>query len=333
MSSATAKTLVGSADAQVADRGLSVVIPVYGNAGSIADLLARLRAITPQLRGFEAVFVVDASPDDSRAILERELPKQPFPSQLLVHARNFGSFAAIRSGLAVARGARCAVMAADLQEPPELLIEFDEALLRPGVDVAVGVRRSRGGDSLLQRVPSNIFWAVYRRVVQPDIPRGGVDVFACSARFRDELLRLGESNSSLVGQLFWLGFERVEVPYDRLPRQHGTSGWTFRRKLRYLTDSVFAFTDLPIRLVTAFGAVGTGVSLAVATIVVAARVLGLIDVPGYAAIILAITFFGALNVLTLGIVGSYLWRTFENTKGRPGAVVSSAVQIEPVDVG
>lgn len=302
--------------------GLSVVIPVYGNEESIPQLLDRLADISRTVRNLETVFVVDGSPDGSFELLRASLPEQPYASQLIAHARNFGSFPAIRAGLIRAAGTRCAVMAADLQEPPELLIDFDRALASGDYDVVVGVRRSRA-DSLRQRLPSELFWNLYRKVVQRDIPRGGVDVFGCTAEFRDQLVALDESNSSLVGLLFWLGHRRAEVPYDRAPREHGKSGWTFRKKLRYLTDSVYAFTDLPIRVVTAVGAVGIVVSALVSTVVVVGRLAGWIDVPGYAAIILAISFFGALNMFTVGVIGSYLWRTFENTKRRPLSVVMS----------
>lgn len=310
--------------------GLSVVIPVYGNQGSIPHLLDRMREIAAHVPGLELVFVVDGSPDDSHGLLERLLPSHPCDSQLIAHARNFGSFPAIRTGLERATRSRCAVMAADLQEPPELLLDFDSVLRTGEADVAVGVRRSRG-DTLRHRLPSEAFWGLYRRLVQPDIPRGGVDVFGCTAEFRDRLVMLAESNSSLVGLLFWLGHRRAEVPYDRLPREHGRSGWTLRRKLRYLSDSVYAFTDLPIRLVTGIGAAGIVVSLLLATVVVIGRLAGTIDVPGYAAIILAISFFGALNMFTVGIVGSYLWRTFENTKRRPLAVVMSETSFQGAD--
>lgn len=299
---------------------LSVVIPVYGNEGSIPELLRQLNEELHSERSAEVVFVVDGSPDGSLELLAKLLPDASIDAQLIAHSRNFGSFAAIRTGLLHARGRFVSVIAADLQEPTDLVVRFRDAMVANDADVAVGVRRSRS-DRKRHRIPSELFWGTYRRVVQPQIPRGGVDVFGCSARFRDELVRLEESNSSLVGLLFWIGFPRVEVEYDRRERTHGTSGWTFARKVRYLTDSVFSFTDLPIRIVTTLGLIGVVLSILTSLFVVSARLLGLIAVPGYAGTILAISFFAALNLLSIGILGSYLWRTFENTKRRPGAVV------------
>lgn len=299
----------------------SIVVPVYRNEESLPHLVTRLAGLVPQLdEPLEVVFVVDGSPDGSLALLRTLLPGQPFASLLVAHARNFGSFAAIRTGLARARGAFVGVMAADLQEPPELMLDFFAALAAGEGELAVGVRRSRD-DPARSAVASRLFWRVYRRFVQRDMPPGGVDVFACTARFRDELVALEEAHSSLVGLALWLGFPRVEVPYDRRAREHGTSAWTLRKKLGYLGDSVFSFTDLPIRLLLAVGLVGVAASLLLAIVVAVARLSGAIQVPGYAATIMVITFFAALNLAGLGIIGAYVWRGFENTKRRPGSVV------------
>ena len=303
----------------------SIVIPVYKNEASLPELVASLATIARDVaarfgRRTEAVFVVDGSPDKSYAALRALLPEAIFSSKVLLHTRNFGSFAAIRTGLAAARGNYFGVMAADLQEPPELMVQFLDALDREGYDVVVGSRRARS-DPLPTRIASALFWRLYRAVVIPEIPKGGVDVFGCNQRFRDELLRLEESNSSLVGLLFWLGFRRKEIEYDRQKRREGRSAWTFRRKLRYLFDSVFSFTDLPIRLLTAFGLLGLLTSILLGLVVLVLRLLGAIDVPGYTATVLIVLFFGGLNALGLGIVGSYAWRAFENTKRRPLALV------------
>jgi glycosyltransferase involved in cell wall biosynthesis len=302
---------------------LSLVVPVYGNEGAIDALLEAVRDLARRAGGdFEAVFVVDGSPDRSYALLRERLPTAGFDARLLSLSRNFGAFAAIRSGLEAARGRIVAVMAADLQEPPELVLEFLQVLSKGEADVAFGVRASRA-DPLGARLTSGLFWSVYRRFVMPDIPPGGVDIFALTADFRDRLLSLRESNTSLLAQLFWLGGRRAFVPYERRARVHGKSGWTLRKKLRYLSDSVFAFTDLPVRLLFWTGMLALFVAVVFGAVVLAARISGWVEVPGYAATILTILFFGALNALGLGVVGTYAWRAFENTKARPLAVVQT----------
>lgn len=301
---------------------LSLVVPVYRNEESIADLLRVIAHLDAEMNGdFEAVIVVDGSPDHSFDCLLEALPKAPFRSQLLSLSRNFGSFAAIRAGMAAAQGDFIAVMSADLQEPPELILAFREKLLTGDADVVLGTRVRRG-DSVTVSMPAKLFWWLYRRLVQPEVPPGGVDVFACTRRFRDQLLSLPERNSTLVGLVLWLGYRRAVVPYTRLPRRHGQSAWSLRRRVRYLLDSVFAFSDLPIKLLTVVGLSGVVLSLGLGLLVLYSKITGNIRIPGYAATVLTIMFFGGINSLGIGILGEYMWRTFENTKGRPDYVVA-----------
>lgn len=299
----------------------SLVVPVYRNEGSIPGLVAVCEDLNRQLgERLEVVFVIDGSPDRSLALLQTALPHAGFRSQVLALSKNFGSFPAIRAGLTHARGDFLAVMAADLQEPPDLILRFFRTLEKGGVDVTLGVRTGRS-DPLLSRVSSGVFWGLYRRFIQRDMPPGGVDVFGCNRVFRDTLLTLQESHSSLVGLLIWLGFRREFIEYERLARAHGKSAWTFAKKLRYLSDSVFSFSDFPIRVLTYAGVLGLIASAFLAILVFTARVSGMIELPGYTATVIIISFFAALNSFGLGVVGSYVWRAFENTKQRPGAIV------------
>lgn len=307
----------------------ALIVPLYRNAGNVPALLERLAQIHAAVPGgVEAVCVVDGSPDDCHALLAAALPRMPFASRLLLLSRNFGSFPAIRAGLAATPAAQLAVMAADLQEPAELIVEFFRVLREEPVDVAVGTRIVRA-DALAARLGAGLFWGLYRRFVQRELPRGGIDVFACNRAFRDHLLRFTESNSSLVGQLLWLGFRRREVPYERQAREVGRSAWTLRRKLRYLMDSVFSFSDLPIRAFLALGGAGLAAAAVFAVVVVAARLAGWFEVPGYAATVITVLFFSGLNLFGLGIIGSYVWRAYENTKARPLSVVMREDTFDP----
>lgn len=300
----------------------SVVIPVYRNEASIPRLLLALTKLNLTLSGeLEAVFVVDGSPDQSYTLLRDAIDELGFPVQLLAHSRNFGSFPAIRTGLLAARGEYFGVMAADMQEPPELLVRFFANLAANECDVTIGTRISRK-DPFFSRFASGLFWGIYRRLVVPEMPEGGVDVFGCNRVFRDQLLKLQESRSSLIALIFWLGFRRKLVEYQRQGRQEGESAWTLSKKVDYMMDSIFAFTDYPIRLLIRIGAIGSMLTVLLGTIVLIARLLGAIEVPGYAATIIAVLFLGALNLFGLGLVGTYAWRAYENSKRRPLAVVA-----------
>ena len=308
---------------------LSLVIPVYGNEENVADLFAALDALAAELgEGFEVVLVVDGSPDRSGELILAAREHASFRSSVAFHSRNFGSFTAIRTGLELARGRFLAVMAADLQEPPELIVRFAEILRSGKADLVFGQRTGRN-DSLVRDLFSRAFWNLYRRLVIRAVPRGGVDVFACTRQVRDVLLEIEEPNSSLVAQLFWLGFRRTFVPYRRRERTAGRSAWSFRRRLRYMMDSVFSFSDLPILAVLWLGLLGAGASLLFGLWLVIARLAGWIDVAGFTALALLVVLFGSVSLLVQGIIGSYLWRTFENTKRRPLRVIARVVDGTP----
>ena len=302
----------------------SLIIPVYKNEANIPPLLAAVGKLRDRIAdAFEVIFVVDGSPDRSYLVLKEALPATGLNAQLIALSRNFGSLAAIRAGLERARGETMAVMAADLQEPPELIIGMHAALAADEADVVYGERQRRG-DPWHTRLASSAFWGAYRRFVAPDIPKGGVDAFGLTAQVRDQILGLTERNSSLVGLLFWIGFRRKGVPYDRADREIGTSAWTFTKKWKYMQDSIFSFSDLPISLLLILGIGGLTISVLFGLLVLINALFGNIEVPGYAATILVILFFSTLQLLFLGVLGIYLWRVFENTKGRPLHIVMSA---------
>jgi glycosyltransferase involved in cell wall biosynthesis len=301
----------------------SVVVPVYGNEATIPLLLERLAGLAGDLDGpMEAVFVVDGSPDNSLALLRGLLPTSGLRAQLVTLSRNYGALSATRAGVQVARGDYIAMMAADLQEPVSLVEDLFARLTTGDYDVAVGVRTGRD-DPALSSLFAKAFWGFYRRFVQKDVPAGGVDMFGCTRQVAGELLRLDESHTSLVGLLYWLGFRRAEVPYARQEREPGKSGWSFRRKLRYMTDSVFSFTDLPITLLLTGGVLGVLGSLVAGIAVFAAWASGNVEIEGYTPLMLTLLLLCSSILLALGIVGSYVWRTYENSKGRPTSIVMS----------
>ncbi|MDR2612951.1 MAG: glycosyltransferase family 2 protein [Deltaproteobacteria bacterium] len=298
----------------------SLVIPLYKNEPNVGDLLSAVRSLSASRPDMEAVFVVDGSPDATWQLLRDSLPGEPFRSRLLLLSRNFGSFSAIRAGLKAAQGDYIAVMAADLQEPPELVDGFFRRLSADEADVTVG-RRTGRADSWAQRQLSGLYWRLYRRFVVPDLPPGGVDIFGCTREVASEILNMKESNTSLVALLFWVGYRRMEIPYRRLPRRKGRSAWTLGKKLTYVLDSVFSFSDLPLLLLLWLGAASMALVIGLSAVTLAAKAMGLIEVSGYTALILTILFMFSFLILSQGILGCYLWRCFENTKGRPQLIV------------
>ncbi|HXB72815.1 MAG TPA: glycosyltransferase family 2 protein [Candidatus Acidoferrales bacterium] len=303
---------------------LSLVIPVYQNEPNLERLLSELASLKQRLEGeLEVVFVVDGSPDRSLHILRQRLPAAPFPSRLISLSRNFGSFSAIAAGLEAGSGDYFAVLAADLQEPPELIAEFHRILSRRQADIVFGCR-ARRSDPWLSELFSRLFWWVYGAFIVAEMPKGGIDVFGCTRQVRDCLLSCTEADTNLIALLIWIGFRRMFVPYDRQARTAGKSAWTLRKKLKYSFDSIFNFTDLPIQLLLSVGAGGIAVGTVFACVLIFSKLTGRIPVPGYSAIVLAIIFFGSLTSLGLGIIGQYLWLTLQNARKRPKYIVATA---------
>lgn len=307
---------------------LSLIVPIYNNEPNLPRLFQELEGFVERLGDeLEVVFVVDGSPDDSLQRIQERLSTWETPAQLIELSRNFGSFAAIAAGLAAGRGDHLAVIAADLQEPPELLLEFHRILSAGDADIVFGHRTGRA-DPLVSRWLSESFWRLYRRFVVRDMPPGGIDVFACTRLVRDRLVELQETHTNLIALILWLGFRRRFIPYERRSRREGRSGWTFGRKLRYAIDSIFSFTDLPIRALLLLGGVGTLLALAGGAFVFVMWSLGRVPVLGYTPLMLVITFFGGLTALGLGIVGQYLWLALQNARRRPTFIVRSVTRFD-----
>jgi len=302
---------------------LSLIIPVYKNEANLDRLLGELASLDQRLeKELEVVFVVDGSPDGSFQILEERLPGMLRCSQLAALSRNFGSFNAITAGMELGRGEYFAVLAADLQEPPDLIVQFYESLRSGSADIVFGYRTKRS-DPWLSELSATLFWAIYRRFVVKEMPPGGVDVFGCTRRVRDRILSFPEANSSLMALLFWVGYRRRYIGYERQPRKEGQSTWTFPMKLRYSLDSIFNFTDLPVRLLLALGGLGTLTAVVLGAVIVTLRLTNGIPVAGYTALALMILFFGSLMTLGMGIVGQYVWLCLQNARRRPNYLIDS----------
>lgn len=298
----------------------SIIIPLYQAEIYVPALLAAMESLRSRLNGtLEIVFVVDGATDNTLSMLEATLPSASFQSVLATHSRNYGSLAAIRTGLARANGQFFATLSADLQEPPELLLNIFESLSANQADLVLGQRLLRD-DPLVTRWMSDLFWVFYRRFIQADIPPRGFDVFGCNQAFRTRFLELNESHNVLVGTLLWVGFRRKVVPYNRRPNHSGRSTWSLLRKLNYAADNVFLYSDFPVKAVILLGGVAMGMSLIGGVCLYWGRAPHS-PLLKYASEILIALFFSGANAVGLGILGSYLWRVLVSTRRWPQAVV------------
>jgi polyisoprenyl-phosphate glycosyltransferase len=303
---------------------LSFILPVFRSELNIPPLLVALDAFAREHVAefeLECVFVVDGSPDESYGVLLTLLPQyDAFVSQVHDLSRNFGAPFAVRCGLERATGDYFAPVATDLQEPFESIHEMFLRVRNDTADVCFGQRVGRQ-DPWLSKQFSRAYWGLYRRLVARELPPGGADLFVCNQRVRAALLHLREKNGFLIGQILWMGFRRTFVPYVRRKRQTGRSSWGFRKRVAYFMDSLFLFSDLPIKVLISLGIIGLLISAGLGLSLTINRIVGHVPVPGYSATLTTVSFFGGLNSLGLGIIGEYLWRTYQNTQQRPLSIV------------
>lgn len=314
---------------------LSIVVPVYFNEPNLDETIPQLLALEEALPGHavELVLVDDGSADRSLEILLQWRDREPGRIQVLSLSRNFGSMAAILAGLGVASGDCVGMIAADLQDPPELFVQMARQWAS-GAKVVLAVRADRE-ESPIQKLFSNAYYALMRRFALPGYPAGGFDFFLADRQVVAEVVRIGEKNTNVMSLLYWLGFSPVMIPYVRRARRKGRSRWTFAKKVKLFIDSFVAFSYAPIRALSLFGGVVAIAAFAYAAFVFVSWLTRGISVPGFASIIILLAFTAGVQMVMLGILGEYLWRALDETRRRPPFVVDRHWPADgtPRDVG
>lgn len=299
---------------------LSIVIPVYYNAENLPPLYADLREKIVEGPDFsyELVFVDDGSGDNSYEVLRGLADKDPHVRVFRL-SRNFGSDAAVLCGLTQSTGDCAVVKAADLQEPTEMLLEMYQKWLA-GDRVVLAVREGRE-ESRSQEWFANLYYRLTRRVALPTMPRTGFDVFLLDRSVIGVLAGLNEANSALSGQVLWSGFQTGTVTYLRRARKIGKSRWTLRKKLRLVSDTLFSFSTVPITMVSVLGGLSVVGSVLWALDALISKLSNQTHVEGWTMLfIFNLMSFGVI-MLTLGLLGGYLWRTFDASRRRPPYII------------
>jgi dolichol-phosphate mannosyltransferase len=306
-----------------AKKTISIVIPVYFNELNLPDTIPQLLALAEGLTGYilELIFVDDGSQDRSLEIL-LDARKQ-FPQQVKVVklTRNFGAMAALQAGLTVAQGDCVGVIAADLQDPPELFLEMVHHW-ENGIKVVFAVRSDRK-ESFIQKVFSNTYYALIRRFAISGYPPGGFDFFLIDRQIVEEVNKIREKNTNLMTLIFWLGHQTILIPYTRRKRTKGKSRWTFGKKAKLFVDTFVSFSYLPIRLFSFLGILYAVISFAYGAIIFISWFSSGTIVQGWVPMMLILTFTAGLQMTLLGILGEYLWRTLDETRARPVFVIDT----------
>ena len=303
-------------------KNLSVIIPVYYNEGSLLELFERLKLIEETLQkkqvGLDLIFVDDGSHDNSFEILLAIKLQRP-ATKLIKLTKNFGGTASSWSGFRYATGDCIAVLAADLQDPPEQIMPMFDAW-EQGNKLVFSYRRSRK-DPLMTRLLATFYYKLLNALVVKGFPQGGMDMILMDRSLLPYVQKLNRGvNYSLY--LFWLGFETKLLPYDRQERQHGKSRWTFKKKFFFFLDTITGFSATPLRLVSGIGLGASLLSLVYGIKLIFSAVFNGVEVPGFITLAVLISFSTSIIVTMLSIIGEYIWRIFEITSQHPKSVIA-----------
>lgn len=308
---------------------ISIIVPVFNNAASLPDLLERFQALAAKNANdqFEFIFVDDGSVDNSFSVLE-SLFHQESRLQIVKLSRNFGSNAALLAGLGHTRGDAVAAIAADLQDPPELIHDM-LADWRQGHKVVLAARQSRD-DEFLTTLLADTFYSLFRRFAIKTMPEHGFDFFLIDRQICDLINNIQENNAYLMGLILWLGFSPKVVYYHRQAREkrYGRSMWTTARKIKYFLDSFVAFSYFPVRAASVIGIGLSVVGLIYAAIVIALRLATSVQPEGWASLMIVVLIVSGVQMVMIGILGEYLWRNLDETRRRPRFIVESILKID-----
>jgi polyisoprenyl-phosphate glycosyltransferase len=300
---------------------LSVVVPVYFNSGSLPHLFARLTDVEAQLAtrgvGLQLIFVDDGSRDDSLARL-LEFKKTRPATTVVKLTRNFGAVHCSKTGFQFVTGDAFMIVAADLQDPPELILQMVDRWLAGAKFVIC--ERSHRDDPFVSKVYSRIYYWLLKLLVLRDYPEGGYDMALMDKAMLPHMVNSAKSVFTPL-LAYWLGYTPEVIHYHRPAREHGKSGWTFRKKFNAFLDVMLGFSITPIRAISGIGALTAFLSIAYGASVVLHALFNRIPVEGFATVVALITFLLGIIILMLGVIGEYLWRIFEETNKRPETVI------------
>ena len=302
---------------------ISIIVPVYYNELNLPDTIPQLLSLEEKLPGYslELVCVDDGSGDNSLALLLEFQNQFPRNIKVVKLTRNFGSMAALQAGLTVASGDCVGMIAADLQDPPELFLEMSRHW-EAGVKAIFAVRSDRE-ESFLQKLFSNLYYAMINRFAVPGYPAGGFDFFLVDRQVVEDVNKIHEKNTNLMTLIFWLGYQAVFIPYVRRKRVKGKSRWTFGKKVKLFVDTFVSFSYFPIRLFSFLGIVYAVLSFTYGLVIFFSWLTFGIEVQGWVPMMLVLTFTAGLQMTLLGILGEYLWRTLDEARGRPFYVIDA----------
>lgn len=306
---------------------LSLIVPMHNEEAGIATFAARIQQVLGQLHvEYEILCIDDGSKDGTYAALTQWRDIQP-RVKIIRLSRNFGKEAALTAGLDHASGKAVIPIDADLQDPPELMLDM-VAKWREGFKVVLAVRKSRRYDSFFKRLTARGFYGLMRRISAISIPPDSGDFRLMDRQVVEAIKRLPERTRFMKGIFAWAGFSTATVEFERPERFAGSTSWNYRKLWNFALDGIFSFSTLPLRIWTYLGMFISLMAFFYAGFLIVRTIIQGADVPGYASMMTAFLFMGGIQLMSLGILGEYVGRIYRETKQRPIYIVESAQGIE-----
>jgi polyisoprenyl-phosphate glycosyltransferase len=303
---------------------LSIVMPVFREGAQLAGFLSDVRNAAEQCDlAYEILLVDDGSPDDTWRVIEAEVASGRFLRAVRL-TRNFGKESALCAGLEHAQGDAVIVMDADGQHPPSLIPNMVRLWQSSGADVVEAVKRRRGRESLSSKVGAQLFYFILNKLSGFHF-KGASDFKLMNRKALDAWLQMPERNVFFRGMTVWMGFTTVQIPFEVVPRSAGQSTWSIFKRLKLALVGITAFSSFPLHLVTLAGVVFLGISLLLGLQTLYLKLAGR-AVSGFATVILLQLIVGSLLMISLGIIGEYLARIYEEVKGRPRYLVKELIE-------
>ena len=302
---------------------VSVIIPVYFNEDNLRPLYDDLKEkfIDRIDYDYEIVMVNDGSKDKSYEVM-RELAARDKNIKIFSLSRNFGAHAACLCGMAHATGDWAVIKAADLQEPTELILDMVESW-KKGNNVVLACREGRE-ESKSKTGFANLYYWMVRKTSLPTMPKSGFDCWLLDRKVINVLASLDEKNSAITGQILWSGFKTGMVYYTRKAREIGTSKWTLKKKIQLVSDTLFSFSTLPVRFLEIMGTVSVICGMLWAMVVFVSKITDNIPVSGYATLFIFNLLSFGIKMISLGILGEYIWRSFDAVRNRPPYIIEES---------
>ena len=309
----------------------SIVAPIFNESGNIAELYRRIHDVLESTgESWELLMIDDGSTDDS-ADLIRQYAEKDARVKPIIFARNFGHQIAVTAGLDYSQGEAIVIIDSDLQDPPEVILDLI-AKWKEGYEVVYAVRSEREGESWFKLFTASLFYRMITSITDVKIPLDAGDFRLLDRMVVDVLSQMRERHRFLRGMSAWVGFRQTGVPYRRVARQVGETKYPFRKMFRLAINAVTSFSYFPLQLATYIGFIAAGISILSIPIVIALRLWGsAAPLVGQATTLIAVLFLGGVQLISLGILGEYIGRLYDEAKGRPLYIVRQAPQINDKD--